>query len=140
MTDRVRVPDVPCAVHGGGIGVGTCLRCSPPAPPPARPSGVDAVDLSGGTLVRLWGEVDESLRDQASLAMAHTMARPGGVVIDTSAVEFLDSSGVAFILQLLRSGVEQGTSVVLRDPPHLLLDVLDLLGLDGRVQLDFSSR
>ena len=125
--------------HDAATAVGLCPRCNPASDHPDRPSGVDASDIEGGSLVRLWGEIDESLRDQASLAMAYVMTRPGGVVIDTAQVEFLDSSGLAFILQLLRSGAEEGTSVVLRDPPELLLDMLDLVGLGGQVELAFSS-
>ncbi len=127
------------AVRPTGEGHGTCPTCTSVARHPGRPSGVDAVDLETGTLVRLWGEVDASLRDQASLAMARAMARGGAVVIDTAQVEFLDSSGLAFILQLFRCGAEQGTKVVLRDPPDLLLDMLELLGLRAGVALEFSS-
>ena len=140
MDDDLSEPDDQCERHGARSAVGVCLDCALVPPHADLPSGVDAADLEHGTLVRLWGEVDEGLREQASRAMAHAMARPGGVVIDTSEVELIDSSGLAFILQLFRSGAEEGTPVVLRDPPDLLLDMLDLVGLAGRVTVEFSSR
>ncbi|HMO10423.1 MAG TPA: anti-sigma factor antagonist [Actinotalea sp.] len=91
-------------------------------------SGVEAVELPEGTLVRMWGSVDESLRSQASAVMAHALGRTGPVVVDADDVEFLDSSGLAFILQML-----------LRDPPVLLLEMLELLGLRDEVPLVFSA-
>lgn len=108
--------------------------------PPSDPSsGLDATDLGDGTLVRMWGDVDASLRGQASAVMSRAMQRPGSVVIDASAVEFLDSSGLAFVLQLLKAGEEDGRAVVLRDPPALLLEIFDLLGMTGQVPLEFSA-
>lgn len=101
--------------------------------------GLESTALEVGTLVRMWGDVDASLRGQASGVMAHVMARPGPVIIDASAVEFLDSTGVAFILQLVRAGEEDGRRVVLRDPPVLVLEVFDLIGLGGTVPLEFTA-
>jgi anti-anti-sigma factor len=103
-------------------------------------SGLAAVEHGDGTLVSMWGSVDESLRGQASAVMAHALGRPGAVVVDASHLEFLDSSGLAFILQLLRAGEEDGRRVVLRDPPTLLVEMLDVLGLDDAVPLEFSAR
>jgi len=139
MTDLESGQGVHSTERNTTTSVGLCPHCNPASGHPGKPSGVEASDNEGGSLVCLWGEVDESLRDQASLAMAYVMTRPGGVVIDTAQVEFLDSSGLAFILQLLRSGEEEGRPVVLRDPPELLLDMLDLVGLGGQVELTFSS-
>ncbi|MCV2392736.1 STAS domain-containing protein [Actinotalea sp. M2MS4P-6] len=102
--------------------------------------GLEAVAVGDGTLVRMWGSVDESLRSRAGVAMAYALARSGPVVMDAGRVEFLDSSGLAFILQMLQAGEEDGRAVVLRDPPDLLLDMLQVLGLAGEVPLEFSSR
>ena len=102
-------------------------------------SGLEAVELEDGTLVRMWGSVDESLRSQASAVMAHALARSGPVVIDADRVEFLDSSGLAFILQMLRASHEDGRTVLLRDPPVLLLEMLDVLGLREDLPLEFSA-
>jgi anti-anti-sigma factor len=101
-------------------------------------SGLEAVERPDGTLVRMWGSVDESLRSQASAVMAHALGRPGAVVLDAAGVEFVDSSGLAFILQVLRAAQEDGRDVLLRDPPTLLLEMLDLLGLSDQVPLEFS--
>ncbi|MDO8122208.1 STAS domain-containing protein [Isoptericola sp. b490] len=106
---------------------------------PEQASGLEAIEIPDGTLVRMWGSVDESLRAQASAVMAHALVRSGSVVVDADAMEFVDSSGLAFILQLLRAAQEDGRPVVLRDPPTLLLEMLDLLGLSDQVPLEFST-
>lgn len=103
-------------------------------------NSLEAIEVADGTVVRMRGSIDESLRAQASAVMAHALGRSGPVVVDAGQVEFLDSSGLAFILQLVRAGREDGRAVVLRDPPDLLLEMLDLLGLTGDVPLEFSSR
>ena len=103
-------------------------------------NSLEAIELADGTLVRMRGSIDESLRAQASAVMAHALGRPGPVVVDAGQVEFLDSSGLAFILQLVRAGREDARAVVLRDPPDLLLEMLELLGLIGDVPVEFSSR
>ena len=63
---------------------------------------------------------------------------PGAVVLDAAEMEFVDSSGLAFILQVLRAAQEDGRDVLLRDPPTLLLEMLDVLGLADQVPLEFS--
>lgn len=90
-------------------------------------------------LVRLWGDVDASLRDQASLAMVALVNRGGPYVVDVSGVTFLDSSGIAFVLQVHRMATDQGSTAVLRDPPALVLELLELIGLGGSIPCEFST-
>ena len=89
---------------------------------------VDQVD--GTTLVLLQGEIDASLRHAASEAMVAVLAAHGPLVIDTSAVTFIDSSGMAFLLQLHGVASDAGRSVDLRDPSGVVVDLLALVGLD----------
>ena len=102
----------------------------------ATPGGIE-ISEGFGSLIRLWGDVDASLRDQASAAMAEVLQRGGPYVIDVSEVSFIDSSGLAFILQLHRVAADEDTHVVLRDPPTLMLDMLDLIG--ASLPLEFST-
>ena len=92
-----------------------------------------------GSVVRLWGEVDVLLRDQASAALVRLLERGGPYVIDLADVTFIDSSGLAFIIQLHRLAGDEGTHLVLRDPPTLVLDLLDLMGVPGSIPLEFST-
>ena len=96
-------------------------------------SGIRTSEEGAGTLVVLWGEVDASLRDEASMSMVDVVRRGGPVVIDVSGVTFIDSSGLAFILQLHRLGEESGLPVALRDPSPLVVDLLEMIGMTHRI-------
>ena len=92
--------------------------------------GITVVEEPDATTARLWGEIDEALRDQASSALVRALDRGLPVVIETSEVEFIDSTGIAFLIQFCRIGREEGLSVVLADPPPVVSDVLTMLGLE----------
>ena len=84
-------------------------------------------------MVVLVGEIDGALRDDASASMAQALVTGSPVIIDTTLATFIDSSGIAFVLQLSPSGVETGIGVSLRDPHRVLQDVLDMIGLAGEL-------
>ncbi len=101
--------------------------------------GIEVDDDPERAVVRLWGDVDASLRDQASLAMIALVHRGGPYVVDVSGVTFLDSSGIAFVLQVHRMATDTGSTAVLRDPPVLVIEMLDLIGLGGTIPFEFSA-
>lgn len=103
---------------------------------------VDGIELDEDvetTVVRMWGAVDGNLRGQASAAMARCLERGRAVVIDVSGTTFMDSSGLAFLLQLHRVGQEEGMPVVLRDAPAFLTELLQMIGMADVVPLTWSS-
>ncbi|WP_199422536.1 STAS domain-containing protein [Actinotalea solisilvae] len=101
------------------------------------------IELDGSrpdaSVVRLWGDVDASLRDQASDVMAQVVLRSGPVVIGAADVGFLDSTGLAFVLQLVKAGEEEGRAVVLEDPPAHLTDLVAMVGMTDRVPVRRSA-
>ena len=97
----------------------------------ASPHRITVEDAGVATLVVLTGEIDVALRAAASECMVTVIATDGPVVIDTSEVTFIDSSGLAFLLQLQSVAADAGRSVVLRDPSGAVVDLLALVGLDG---------
>ena len=101
--------------------------------------GIDVHEDGERTLVRMWGEVDAVLRDQASLAMVECLQRGRPVTVDAGALTFIDSSGLAFVLQLHKVGQEDGMPLVLRDAPDLLLDLLDMIGMGGAIQVESTG-
>jgi len=101
--------------------------------------GIEVSEDETRSLVRLWGDVDASLRDQASMAMVALLHRGGPYVIDVSDVTFIDSSGIAFILQVHRMATDEGSTAVLRDPPALVIEMLDLIGIGGTIPFEFSA-
>ena len=104
-----------------------------------EPGGIEIVDADGRACVRLWGDVDATLRDQASAAMVVLAKQGGPYVVDVAEVTFLDSSGIAFILQLHRLATEEGSTAILRDPPGLVTDLLEVIGLTGAIPLEFTA-
>lgn len=94
------------------------------------PTGGIALDVEGErTVVTMWGEVDSVLRPQASEALAGALARRAPVVIDTSRVTFMDSTGIAFLLQFSAIGAQDGFEVSLRGPVEPVTRVLDMIGM-----------
>ena len=125
----------------------------------STPTGSIVVTARGdGSLVTLHGEIDATLRTEASMSMVEVVRhggpvvvdvgartvfegvvrRGGPVVIDASEVTFIDSSGLAFVLQLHRLSEEAGQRCALLDPPALVLELLDLIGMGGRIPLEFT--
>lgn len=103
----------------------------------ATPAGGIGVTSEGGrTVVRLRGEVDAALRTEASLSMAEALASTAPIVVDTEAVTFIDSSGLAFILQLHLAATETGQALTLRDPHREVLAKLEMLGMAGELDLE----
>ncbi|PJI94833.1 STAS domain-containing protein [Luteimicrobium subarcticum] len=103
------------------------------------PSTIEASESATGLRVRLSGEIDASLRPQASAVVSQVLARHDGIVVDASAVTFVDSSGMGFVLQLFGIGEQEGRDVVLLDPPTVVLDLLELVGVRDRVAVAYSA-
>jgi anti-sigma B factor antagonist len=81
------------------------------------------------TVVVLAGEIDTTMRDQASHALADAVRGGVPVVADLRYVDFLDSSGVAFLLQCRRACAELGVGFTVRHVPPRAAEVLRVLGL-----------
>ncbi|GIG28497.1 STAS domain-containing protein [Cellulomonas marina] len=101
------------------------------------PAGAILVEHeSGTTLVRLVGEIDGALREQASHTMGLALFADQRVVVDATSTTFVDSSGLAFVLQLHMATQEAGLELRLRDPSRVLRTVLETVGLSDRIPDD----
>ncbi|MCA5891774.1 STAS domain-containing protein [Isoptericola sp. NEAU-Y5] len=108
---------------------------------PEPSSGISTRNSDDATVLTLWGEVDAALREAASDAMAALAVRGTvrPIVLDVRDVTFIDSSGIAFILQVYMLGQETGTPVRLRDPSDAVSEVLEMVGMGGRIPVDASE-
>jgi anti-anti-sigma factor len=95
--------------------------------------GIALSDNPSSCVVTMWGEIDIALRNEASAALAGAFQRDLPVVVDASRVTFIDSAGIAFLLQLCRIGRDEGLQVTLHDPPAAVRDVLRTLDLEVAV-------
>lgn len=106
---------------------------------PTPLGGIDVTTADGRTVVRMWGEVDAARRAEASTSMARALASSDPIVVDATEVTFVDSSGLAFVLQLNLAASETGQGLTLVDPQRGVLDRLDLLGMAGALDVAGES-
>lgn len=85
---------------------------------------IEVAVTDGATVVSLIGEIDADLRTEASDSMGLALMHGLPIVVDASRATFVDSAGVAFVLQLYMAGREAGIPVTLRDPNGALREVL----------------
>ncbi|WP_125775571.1 STAS domain-containing protein [Antribacter gilvus] len=109
---------------------------------PRSGSGIACRHTFEGSVITLWGDVDALLREPASEAMASLAARPAPapVIVDARDVTFIDSSGVAFILQVFVLGEETGSPVLLREPSAAVMEVLEMVGISERLPVVGSAK
>lgn len=101
------------------------------------PAGAIEVAIGGDRVVIvLTGEIDAALRDDASTAMVAALTAGLPVLVDATGVTFLDSSGIAFLLQLHRAAAEADLEVTLRDPGRTVVDMLRLVGMGPALRLE----
>jgi anti-sigma B factor antagonist len=88
---------------------------------------IDAT-LNSGTVVRLAGELDiAGSRELRSVLHALTS---DDLVIDLSALSFIDSTGLNVLMGAYRAAVRRGRRFSIRAPGRQTLDVLSITGLD----------
>ena len=85
------------------------------------------------TVVHLRGDVDATLREEASIAMGQALGASTPVVCDATDLRFIDSTGVAFLLQLRMATREAGLAMGLWDPRRVVGDLLDAVGMAGEI-------
>ena len=93
---------------------------------------IEKSQSSDGSLIRVEGEVD--LYSSPELRKAILKAVPsaqGRLAIDLEGVTYIDSSGVATLVEGLRSAREHGTGFSLVAPSPAVMQVLELARLDS---------
>lgn len=92
-----------------------------------------AVTLSvreGSTVLSVSGEVDLQTSPELRAAVLQAVEPPAAVVIDLAAVRYMDSSGVASLVEGLQRAREVGVAFVLASPSPSVRRLLDLSRLD----------
>jgi anti-anti-sigma factor len=107
----------------------------PNAPPPPHAPGSIRVDIEeGGLVLHLSGEIDSATVDAFQASEA---ADPGSsrvrlvLVVDASAVTFMNSVGVGFLLRRTEATRDAGLRPLLRRPSRSALQVLRLTGTEA---------
>ena len=84
-----------------------------------------AQDASGARVVRLIGEIDLSNADALGDTLAAITGEGHHLVIDLSALEFMDSSGLAMLLR----AAGRASSVEVRNPSAVVRRIIECTGL-----------
>jgi anti-sigma B factor antagonist len=110
-------------------------------PKPPTPFEISCEAVQGARVVRVAGEVDIGTHDQLAEKIC-AEAQNGPVVVDLSACEFIDSSGVRALLLGLRatSGEDEGgpARFAIAGPNQQVRRILDMTGLGLKVPVHES--
>ncbi|QAY62947.1 STAS domain-containing protein [Xylanimonas allomyrinae] len=98
-----------------------------------RSGGIDLVRTADASVVQMWGEIDAALRSEASAALAGALESNLPVIVDATRIGFIDSAGVAFLVQLCTVGQDEGLSVTVRNPPPAVAEVFHQIGADSAI-------
>jgi len=93
---------------------------------------IDKEKSPSGFLIRVVGEVDLYSSPELRKAILEVVpSADGGLAIDMAGVTYIDSSGVATLVEGLRSAREHGTGFALVSPSPAVMQVLELARLDS---------
>ena len=85
------------------------------------------------------GEVDASTSQTVAQALAVVPdggRRSGRIVVETSGVSFIDSSGLRVLIELSERATALGARVVLTSPSRSMSRLIELTGLDEMFDVD----
>lgn len=92
-----------------------------------------------GRGIRLAGEVDMENADRLETALASLVARSGDVLVDCSALTFMDSSGFAVLIRAASALGDRGR-LVLISPGELITRTLTLMGVERVPNMEVRER
>ncbi len=91
----------------------------------------------GATVIFLSGDLDMACVGQARTAIDAALgASPGRVVLDASGLEYMDSSGIALLVQV----AQKARQVQVRNPTPIVRRLLELTGLGEILQVRDESQ
>jgi anti-sigma B factor antagonist len=93
---------------------------------------IEEKEADGSCLIAVSGEVDLYTSPQLRAAVTKAVSKTRGPVrVDLSGVAYMDSSGVATLVEGLRAASGAAASFVLVAPSHAVMKVLQLSRLDS---------
>ena len=92
-------------------------------------------NVDGVCLIEVTGEVDLNTSPELRRSVLDAIEQGNDVGIDLSAARYMDSSGVATLVEGLKSGKSSGASLFLISPSQAVLKVLQLARLDSLFEI-----
>ena len=96
-----------------------------------KPLDVAVQRHDGTTVVVVSGEIDMAT---APKLRAHLVTAKGHVIVDLRAVSFLDSSGIAALVDARKRLTDAGGNLLLRKPEGIVRRALEIIGLAGWIE------
>jgi anti-sigma B factor antagonist len=93
-------------------------------------SGIEREEYDGIVLIRLSGEVDLSWSQQVRHAVLEALEKNPAVGVELSAVSYIDSSGIAALVEGFQSARSRGSRFALVAVSDAVRAVLELARLD----------
>jgi anti-anti-sigma factor len=98
--------------------------------PPATPFSVLSENEGGATLIRVVGELDLSTAPQLEECLRSAEAN---VVVDLSACEFIDSTGIALLVRASQGSDGDGARIAICGLKQQVLRVLQVTGVEEMI-------
>ena len=100
---------------------------------------IDAEKLEEGTVVRVEGELDLSTHERLGDELTAIAAGGGAIVVDLSACDFIDSSGIRALLIGRQAAEDNGGTVALAAPKPQVVRILDMTGVASALPIHASA-
>lgn len=100
---------------------------------------IDAEKLEEGTVVRVAGELDLATHERLGEELTAIAAGGGAIVVDLSACDFIDSSGIRALLIGRQAAEDNGGSLALAAPKPQVVRILDVTGVASALPIHASA-
>lgn len=99
---------------------------------------IDVQREGDDAVVHLAGELDISTSPDLQDALAELTNAPRRVAVDLSDLEFMDSTGLAALLGAHKALSEHGGTLELRHPSKMIVNLVQITGLDDVFEIRLS--
>lgn len=100
---------------------------------------IDKTESDNGFTLLVKGEVDLYSSPELRTSITKSIPRQGGILaVDLSEVAYMDSSGVATLVEALRTCRDKETSFLIKHPSHQVRKVLELSRLDTVFDIEYK--
>ncbi|HVF19605.1 MAG TPA: STAS domain-containing protein [Mycobacteriales bacterium] len=96
---------------------------------------LSVLDDADRTVISIAGELDVATTPALQAAIAAAVERALPIVLDASAVSFMDSTGLAGMLAMRNDGASD-LRLVLQRPSPAVRRILELTGIDGIFEIE----
>ena len=94
---------------------------------------------AGRLIVHATGDIDVDAEDHFSGFLSAAIDQASAVVVDLSAVGFMDSSGLSALVGAVHRARRQGGELTVRDPSVPVRTLLELSGVDQILDIEITD-